>query len=216
MVTLPIYLHKLVFIQKKAVKVIGGERFSEGTTQFYAKLKILKLLNLYKIETAQLVDNYMNSKFSLSFSDCFNKSCDVFNRSPRTSVNGYNLYKSLYCTNRMQRSIKYQGVKIWNSIPQTIQKLPKTFFKIKLKSFLLQPYNMINYLQKWKLKLSISKTVSACFHLNNRKTRGTWELYVQVDEKFLLFCAEVCRHIKSLRKKLTPRVALLRQLAGLG
>ena len=36
----------------------------------------------------------------------------------------------------MQRSIKYQGVKIWNFLPQSIQKLPKTSFKIKLKWFL--------------------------------------------------------------------------------
>ena len=40
----------------------------------------------------------------------------------------------------MQRSITYQGVKIWNSIPQTFQILPKTFFKMKLKFFC---YNLI-------------------------------------------------------------------------
>jgi len=33
----------------------------------------------------------------------------------------------------MQRSTKYQGVKIWNSIPQKIQKLPKNAFKNKFK-----------------------------------------------------------------------------------
>ena len=54
----------------------------------------------------------MNSKLPLSFSDHFNKSCYVSNRSTRTSVNLYSLSKPLYRTNRMQRSIKYQGVKI--------------------------------------------------------------------------------------------------------
>ena len=54
----------------------------------------------------------MNSKLPLSFSDYFNISCGVSNRSTRTSVNPYNLSKPLYHTNRMQRSIKYQGVKI--------------------------------------------------------------------------------------------------------
>ena len=48
----------------------------------------------------------------LSFSDYFNKSCDVSNCLTRTSVNPYNWYKPIYRTNRMQRSIKYQGVKI--------------------------------------------------------------------------------------------------------
>ena len=140
------YLHKLAPIQNKAVKLIGGGHFLESSTHFYAKLKILKLLDLYKFETAKLVHDYMNRKLLLSFFGYFNKSCDVSNRSTRTSVNPYNLYKPLYHNNRMQRNIEYQGVKIWNIIPQTIQKLPKTSsFKIKLKSFFLQSFNLTNF-----------------------------------------------------------------------
>ena len=91
----PTYLHKLASIQNKVVKLIGRGHFFESSTQFYAKLKILKLLDLYKFETAKLVHDCMNSKFSLSFSDYFNKSCDVSNHSTRTLVNPYNLYKPL-------------------------------------------------------------------------------------------------------------------------
>ena len=119
--------------------------FLESSTYFYAKLKILKLLDLYKFKTAKLVHDYINSKLPLSFSNYFNKSCDVSKCPTRTLVNPYNLYKSLYRNNRMQRSIKHQGIKIWNSIPQTMQKLPKTSFKIKLKSFLLQSYISTNF-----------------------------------------------------------------------
>ena len=86
----------------------------------------------------------MNRKLPPSFSGYFDKSCDVSNCSTRTSKDPYNLYKLLFYNNRMQRSIEYQGVKIWNSLPQSIQKLPKTSFKIKLKSFLLQSYNSSN------------------------------------------------------------------------
>ena len=128
--TFSTYLHKLAFIQNKSVKLIGRGHFSESSTHFYAKLKILKLLDLYKFETAKLVHDYMNSKLSFSFSDYFNKSCDVSNRSTRTSVNPYNLYKPLYRNNRMQKSIKYQGIKIWNSVPQTIQKFPKVLSRL--------------------------------------------------------------------------------------
>ena len=93
----------------------------------------------------KLVHDYMNRKIPLSFSGYFNKLCDVSNCSTRTPENPYNLYKPLYCNYRMKRSIKYQGVKIWNFLPQTIQKLPKTSFKIKLKLFLLQSYNLTNF-----------------------------------------------------------------------
>ena len=128
--TFSTYLHKLASIQNKAVKLIGGGHLLESSTHFYAKLKILKLLDLYKHETAKLVHDYMNRKLPLSFSGYFNKSCDVSNCSTRTSEKPYNLYKPLYHNNRMKRSIKYQGVKIWNTLPQTIQKLSKTFLRL--------------------------------------------------------------------------------------
>jgi len=38
----------------------------------------------------------------------------------------------------MQRSIKFQGVKIWNSISQTIQKLPKLAFHSIIRKINLQ------------------------------------------------------------------------------
>ena len=72
---------------------MGGGHFSESTTQFYAKLKIQKFLDLYKLETAELVHDYVNNKLPLSFSDYCKKSYDVFNRSTRISVIPYNLYK---------------------------------------------------------------------------------------------------------------------------
>jgi len=77
------------------------------------------------------------------------------------------------------------------------------------------------YLQKWRLKLSETKTVSAAFHLNNREAKR--ELNVNIDGKPLSFCPEpkylgvtldrsltYRRHLESLRKKLTSRAALLR------
>ena len=93
------------------MKLIVGGHFLKSSTQFYAKLKILKLLDLYKFETAKLVHDYMNSKLLLSFPNYFNKSCDVSNRSTRTLVNPYKLYTPLYRINRMQginiKALKY-------------------------------------------------------------------------------------------------------------
>ena len=83
------------------------------------------------------------------------------------------------------------------------------------------------YLQTWKLKLSITKTVSAVFNLNNKKAER--ELKVNYNNKFLHFCPELKylggtldrpltyrRHLESLCKKLTSCVALLRRFAGSG
>ena len=63
----PTYLHKLTSIQNKAVKLVGKGYFLESSTHYYAKLKILKLFDLYKYETAKLVHDYMNSKLLHSY-----------------------------------------------------------------------------------------------------------------------------------------------------
>jgi len=82
------------------------------------------------------------------------------------------------------------------------------------------------YLQTWKLKLSTTKTVSTVFHLNNKEAKR--ELKVNFNKETLPFCSEpkylgvmlnrsltYRRHLESLRKKLTSRVALLRALLAL-
>ena len=82
-----------------------------------------------------------------------------------------------------------------------------------------------SYLQKWKLKVSDTKTVTAAFHLYNKE--ATRELKIAAEGRILLFSAEPIylgvtldrsltyrRHLKSPRKKLTSRVGLLRCLAG--
>ena len=65
--TFPTYLLKLASIQNKPVKLIDEGHVLESSIQFYAKLKILKLLDLYKFKTAKLVHNYMNRNFLLRF-----------------------------------------------------------------------------------------------------------------------------------------------------
>ena len=82
-------------------------------------------------------------------------------------------------------------------------------------------------LQTWRLKLSHIKTVTAAFHLNNRKTKR--ELKVYNNDRLLPFCPiptylgikldrslTFRHHLVALRKKLSSRVTLLRRLVGSG
>jgi len=83
------------------------------------------------------------------------------------------------------------------------------------------------YLQTWKLKLSTMKMVWAVFHLNNKDAKH--KLKVNFNNETLPFCSEpkylgvtldrlltYRRHLESLHKKLTSRIALLRRLAVSG
>ena len=83
------------------------------------------------------------------------------------------------------------------------------------------------YLQTWRLKLSHTKTVMTAFHLNNREAKR--ELKIFNNGKLLPYCPTPTYlgvkldwsltfryHLEALRKKLSTRVTLLRQLAGSG
>ena len=122
--TFPFYLKKLNSIQNKAVKLIGGENYLDRATPYHSKLNILKLPDLYKLETAKFVYRFMHNTLPQSFSDIFVKASEISGRTTRSSGNRHSLYIPRYNTNRLQRIIKYQGVKVLNSIPLKIQNLP--------------------------------------------------------------------------------------------
>ena len=70
-----------------------------------------------------------------SFSDFYVKVSEISRRTTRSSGNRHSLYIPCFNTHRLQRSIKYQGVKVWNSIPFKIQNLPFSTLKKIQNSF---------------------------------------------------------------------------------
>ena len=84
---------------------------------------------------------------------------------------------------------------------------------------------LVDYLRKWRLQLSLGKTVSAAYHLNNKEAKR--ELDVFVDNKRLV-CQQAPKylgerldrmlsfkhHLEEVAGKVTFRVALIRCLAG--
>ena len=84
---------------------------------------------------------------------------------------------------------------------------------------------LVDYLRKWRLQLSIGKTISAAYHLNNREAKR--ELDVFVDNKRLVFqqapkylgvrldrMLNFKQHLEEVAGKVTSRVSLIRRLAG--
>ena len=84
---------------------------------------------------------------------------------------------------------------------------------------------LVDYLRKWRLQLSIGRTLSAAYHLNNRESKR--ELYVFVDNKRLAFqqapkfrgvrldrMLNFKQHLEEVRGNVTSRVSLIRRLAG--
>ena len=71
---------------------------------------------------------------------------------------------------------------------------------------------LVDYLRKWRLQLSIGKTVSAAYHLNNREANR--ELDVFVDNKRLDRMLNFKQHLEEVAGKVTSRGSLIRRLAG--
>ena len=54
-VSLYILFEKIEFLQNKAVKNVGGEKYCKSATPFYFQLKIFKFVELISLETALFV-----------------------------------------------------------------------------------------------------------------------------------------------------------------
>ena len=131
------YLKKLRILQNKAVKFIGGDLFQDRITPLYAQSNILKLPNLYKLEVSKLVHAHIRNQLPHKLSNYFTFTSNISSRNTRTTQKKNHLYTPRYKTSRMQKCIKYQGVKIWNDIPSEIQNSNSKNFKKKMKKHLL-------------------------------------------------------------------------------
>ena len=77
-------------------------------------MKILQTDDLFKFEVAKFVYGSLNNKTTNSFRKYFCKTNDRSSRVTRQSSDCNNLNIPRYRTNKLERCIKYQGVRIWN------------------------------------------------------------------------------------------------------
>ena len=136
------YLAKLCTLQNKVVRHIGGGSYREHSTPYYSNLKILKLPDLLKLETAKLVFRHLQNTLPPLISNLFIKTSDISVRHTRSSNPSisFSLYIPKYQFARLQRCIRYQGAKIWNDILSDIKNKTYNFLKRNYKKYLLNQY----------------------------------------------------------------------------
>ena len=134
------HLKRLATLQNKAVKLISGAQWRDHVTFSYLKLQILKLNDLYLYEVAKLMHKHTRKKLPTSLSTFFVPVKAIHTRSTRLASSELNLYLPRYKSQKLQKSFKYQGVKIWNSVPQDLKQLPFNRFKTMYKKHLLSKY----------------------------------------------------------------------------
>ena len=136
------YLSKLKRLQNKAVRIISRTSIKDRITPNYHRLEILKLDDLYTLEIAKLMYQFTQNKFPDTFDHYFTYSSDVSKHYTRHVSQEDHIFLNRFATSRIQHTIKYIGVKIWNNIPKEIKKLSYTKFILSYKKFLLSKYNL--------------------------------------------------------------------------
>ena len=136
------YYYKLAILQNKAVKIIGGGKWNDRATPFYAKLKILKLNDLIHFEKAFFLFKHKFHKLPCVFNNYFNFTSNTHEKYTRGSSCD-NYFLPFYRNKKLQRSIKYPGPKTCNFLESSLKKCRslKTF-KFKLKHFISQKYTI--------------------------------------------------------------------------
>ena len=134
------YLNTLQLLQNKAMLAITKQRWSDRITPIYRRLQVLKINDLYKLETAKFMHQFLDKSLPASFEKYFTHTTFVHCHSTRTSErNDY--FLPHFSTSRLQHSIRFSGVKIWNSIPCKFKNLSLKKFISEYKLHLINQYN---------------------------------------------------------------------------
>ena len=135
------HLNTLQLLQNKAMRAaITKRRLSDRITPIYRRLQVLKINDLYKLETAKFMHQLLDKSLPASFEKYFTRTTFVCRYSTRTSEHN-DYFLPHFSTSRLQRSITFCGVKIWNSIPCKFKNLSLKKFISEYKLHLIKPYN---------------------------------------------------------------------------
>ena len=128
-------------LQNKAIRAVGGAEWNESSSPLYYKFKVLKFLDIYKYELAKFMHHVQNKTLPrplLKFFDDVKNDLNL-NTSSRTKEK---LKVPVFKLSRTQKSVKYQGVTLWNSLSLNLKKLSFQKFSTDHKFNLIQNYKL--------------------------------------------------------------------------
>ena len=138
--TYPTILKPLLFIQKRAIRIITYSGYRDHSSPLFKLTYILKLPDLIYFQTGIFMFKFYNNLQPKCFDNFFTKVNSTHSYSTRLSARKtYSLPKAR--TNYGLFSLKSQGPKIWNSINEAFKNEKHiSTFKLKVKSFLIEQY----------------------------------------------------------------------------
>ena len=129
-------LQRLQVIQNRAIRNMSKCPRYYRLDNVYLNYRILKVKELYDLEISKFMYQHHVNSLPVCFQNYFGIS---YQRVTRNSANS-NYNTPFYRSNRGQRSIKFYGPKIWNSLPRNFRTLSKQNFKKHCKNYFLAKY----------------------------------------------------------------------------
>ena len=112
-------------LQNKAVRHLGGVTRYTRMDNVYLNFRILKLDDLHTFELGKFMYRFKAKTLPNSFSKYFQKLSETRTRVTRSTSRGEYL-EIRCCSKKGERSIKWQGSRIWNKLPVELKQHVKT------------------------------------------------------------------------------------------
>ena len=144
--TYQVHLSRIIILQKKIIRTITGAQYDAHSEPLFKSVNILKLQDLYKLQTSKYVMKSINNTLPLALNSIF-----IYTRNIHQQTRQHKFYKLIQPRARINvitRSILNMGPKIWNEIdPSLYMNETKTYvisisgFVSRFKRHLLNNYS---------------------------------------------------------------------------
>ena len=130
----------IFLLQKKAIRICTNSHYLEHTDSLFLRLKVLKVDDIHKFQTAIFMFKYTQNLLPL-FHNAFSLNRDV-HAYPTRHRNDFHLNNPKLLL--AQKSIRHNGPDIWNSLPLHIKQYTSLYsFKANTKKYFLAQYHTV-------------------------------------------------------------------------
>jgi hypothetical protein len=112
-------LQRILILQKRIVRLLTNSVFYAHAAPLFNKLNLLDIYKMFSLHTGRFMFCYHNKLLPPCFFNLFNANKQVHNYNTRN----VDSYRSHACrTNIKQFTILSRGLKLWNSLPDSVRK----------------------------------------------------------------------------------------------
>ena len=154
-------LNRIFYLQKRAVRAVTNSDYQAHTAPLFSQLKILDIFQINTLDIAKFMFRYHDNLLPPLFLNPFMTNSQVHRYDTRRAGN----YRVHSCRMNIKKfTILYQGPRVWNCLPASINNLSSfSTFKNKVVEFLLGLMLCIQTLsQRQILFVSQCVSVSGC------------------------------------------------------